>query len=80
MAKVYVLTETDSTEVTWCHNEVFSTRKKAIEGLRKAFQEELDERGDLVADSFISANGEKANIESMDFVIIAWSIHECEVV
>lgn len=76
--KVFILTETDSTDPTWCHNEAFATREKAIEGLRKAVKEELEERGDLVANHYISTNGEKANVESMDFVTIAWNVTECE--
>ena len=75
--KVFVLTETDSTDPTWCHNEVYSTREKAVEELRKAVEDELEERGVLVADRYISTNGEKANVESMDFVTIAWNIKEC---
>lgn len=40
MTKVYVLTETDSTDVTWCYNEVFATREEAVKRLRQLYHED----------------------------------------
>ena len=77
--KVFVLSKTNSTDTTCCFNQVFDTREKAVEKLRKDVQGVLDDNGDLVIDHYINTNGEKANVELDGFVVLVWNINECEV-
>lgn len=79
MKSIFVLTETDSSDVTWCYNETFETREKAVARLREMYHEDVVEREDLVVSSYINANGEKANAEMVDGVFLAWNIKECEI-
>ena len=74
--RAYVLTETDSSDVTWCYNETFFEREKAVARLREMYHEDVVERADLVVDSFINTHGEKANAEMVDGVFLAWNIKE----
>ena len=77
--KIYVLTETDSTDNSWCYNETFKSKEKAVERLKELYHEDVVEREELVVSASISENGEKASAEMVDGVFLAWNIRECEV-
>lgn len=77
--KIYVLTETDSTDNSWCYNETFKSKEKAVERLKELYHEDVVEREELVVSASISDNGEKASAEMVDGVFLAWNIRECEV-
>ena len=46
--KIYVLTETDSTDNSWCYNETFKSKEKAVERLKELYHEDVVEREELV--------------------------------
>lgn len=75
--KVFVLTETDSTDPKWSYNEAFSTRAKARKRLKELYHEDVVEREDLVVKS--AFNADDAWAEMVDDVVIAWHIKECDV-
>lgn len=77
--KIYVLTETDSSDYTWCYNETFKSREEAVERLREMYHEDVVEREELVVSSHINTNGEKASAEMVDGIFLAWNVKECEV-
>ena len=75
--KVYILTETDSTDPKWCYNEAFSKKKDARKRLKELYHEDVVEREDLVVKSAFS--DDYAWAEMVDDVTIAWTIKEIEV-
>ena len=77
MKKVFVLTETDSTDASWCYNEVFEKKEDAVKRLHELYHEDVVEREDLVVKSSFSE--EHAEALMVDDVLIAWNIKETEV-
>ena len=78
MEKIYVLTETDSTDSKWCHNQTFTTKEKAVAEMKRLYHENVIEREELVVKSDFNAEEGKAYGDMVDGIIIAWNITECE--
>lgn len=74
MNNIYILTETDSTDPTWCYNEAFSEKEKAQARMKELYHENVVEREDLVVES--EFNEMSASAEMVDSIIIAWNIKE----
>lgn len=78
MEKVYVLTETDSTESRWCYNEVFKNRKDALARLKDLYLEEVVEREGFVLSSVFDEHAGFASAEMVDNLVLSWNVKECE--
>ena len=71
---IYILTETDSTDPTWCYNEAFTNLEKAKERMHDLYRENVIDRENLVVHS--EFNEMSASAEVVDSIIIAWNIKE----
>ena len=74
--RAFVLTETDSTDYTWCYNETFYEREKAVARMKELYHEDVVERADLVVKSEFNESEGKANAEMVDGILLAWNIKE----
>lgn len=77
--KVYVLTELDSEDATWCFNEVFKKRENAIKRLHELYRENVVMRNEIVSNSEFNENEGTAHAVMEDGVVIAWRVKECNI-
>lgn len=77
MKTVYILTETDSTDSTWCYSEAFAKKEDAIKRLHSLYKENVIDNYDSVASASFSEDN--ANAEMKDGNIIAWNLQEREI-
>ena len=77
--RVFVLTETDSTDYKWCYNETFHKREDAVKRMRQLYHENIVERNELVVASEYDEDAGKASGEMVDGLFISWNIKECDV-
>ncbi len=79
--KVYVLTQTDTSDPTWCYNEVYGAREDAIERMEEMYGKEILERKDIIVmESSCDLEYGKAFVrifgEMEDDIILAWNVSE----
>ena len=74
--KVFVLTETDSTDTTWCYNEVFTNFDKAKMRMKELYHDNVIMLEDLIVKA--EYNDMDAYGETADGKTFAWNIKECE--
>lgn len=74
--KVYVLTQTDTSDPTWCYNEVYGAREDAIERMREMYKEDILEREDIVMERNCDLENGRAFGRMEDDVVIAWNVSE----
>ena len=79
--KVYVLTQTDTSDPTWCYNEVYGAREDAIERMMEMYGEDILEREDVIVmeSSCDPENGRAFGRifgEMEDDIILAWNVQE----
>ena len=77
--KIYVLTETDSSDYRWCYNETFYSRKKAVERMKKLYHENVVKRGGNVIKAEYNAEDGKASAEFGNNLFVSWNVKECEI-
>ena len=77
--KLYVLTETDSTDTTWCYNEIHRSMVSAIKRMKQLYHENVVERSELVVSSEYDEKAGKASAEMVDGITIAWNVKECDI-
>jgi hypothetical protein len=75
--RIFVLTETDSTDYKWCYNETFFDKEKAQARMKEIYHEDVVEREDLVVKS--EFNEMSASAEMVDGIFLAWNIKECDI-
>lgn len=79
--KIFVLTETDSSDVSYVHVEAFTKKEDACARLKDLYHQNVIE-GDI--DSFVNTSLSEdflsAGFESQDDVAIHWNVKEVELV
>lgn len=77
--RVFVLTETDSTDSTWTWTEVFSDHKKASEKMQEMYNDEVELRKEDGIKFTAEIGEDTAKVEVGEDITIAWSIKDCDV-
>ena len=74
--KVYVLTQTVTSDPTWCYNEVYGAREDAIERMREMYREDILEREGILMERSCDLENGRAFGRTEDDIIIAWNVTE----